>query len=114
MSDHDVSEMKKIFSYTEAAALLPEIKRQTQAAFERVEALKIGLDGSRAAETRHEIDQIITEWAQAILDQGIDVKGLWLVDFDNGSGYYCWRHPEPGLHFFHSYEDGFRGRIPIQ
>jgi hypothetical protein len=46
--------------------------------------------------------------------RGVEVKGLWLIDFDNGSGYYCWRHPEPGLHFFHSYEDGFSGRVPIQ
>ena len=45
---------------------------------------------------------------------GIEVKGLWLIDFDSGAGYYCWRHPETGLHFFHSYEDGFRGRMPIQ
>jgi hypothetical protein len=36
------------------------------------------------------------------------------VDFDNGSGYYCWRHPEAGLEWFHSYEEGFGGRIRIQ
>ena len=45
---------------------------------------------------------------------GADVKGLWLVDFDNGSGYYCWQYPEDGLDHFHSYEEGFAGRIRSQ
>ena len=45
---------------------------------------------------------------------GLDVKGLWLVDFDNGSGYYCWRWPETELAYFHGYEEGFAGRVRIQ
>jgi hypothetical protein len=45
---------------------------------------------------------------------GADVKGLWLVDFDNGSGYYCWRWPEPELAHFHGYDEGFSGRVRIQ
>jgi hypothetical protein len=48
------------------------------------------------------------------MEMGIEVKGLWLIDFDNGSGYYCWRYPEESLQFYHSYEDGFRGRMRIQ
>ena len=39
------------------------------------------------------------------MNLGIDVKGLWLIDFDNGSGYYCWHYPEEGLQFFHTYEE---------
>lgn len=45
---------------------------------------------------------------------GLDIKGLWLVDFDNGSGYYCWKHPEPSLDYYHTYEEGFGGRVRIQ
>ncbi len=45
---------------------------------------------------------------------GVEVKGLWLVDFDNGSGYYCWRWPERELAFFHGYDEGFAGRTRIQ
>jgi len=114
MSDSHVSEKKKIFSYAEAVALLPEVQRLTQAAYDRVETLKAGLDGARAADVHRQIDQAIGDWARAVIERGIEVKGLWLVDFDSGSGYYCWRHPEPGLHFFHSYEEGFGGRMPIQ
>jgi len=45
---------------------------------------------------------------------GLEVKGLWLVDFDNGSGYFCWTWPEEGLEYFHGYEEGFEGRTRIQ
>jgi hypothetical protein len=95
-----------VFSYTEAAALLPEVRRLTEDAYRRVEAL--------GAEPGPQADALITEWAQSLVEQGLEVKGLWLVDFDNGSGYYCWQYPEPALRYFHSYEDGFKGRMPIQ
>ena len=36
------------------------------------------------------------------------------MDFDNGSGYYCWRYPEQRLEFYHSYDEGFGGRMRIQ
>ena len=45
---------------------------------------------------------------------GVEVKGLWRVDFDNGSGYYCWQWPEEQLEYFHDYEEGFEGRSRIQ
>jgi hypothetical protein len=113
MSNSHLSEKKKIFSYAEAVSLLPEVQRLTRDAAMRVEALKVG-NGTPATDLNREIDQVVNDWASTLQERGIEVKGLWLVDFDNGSGYYCWRHPEPGLHFFHSYEDGFGGRIPIQ
>jgi hypothetical protein len=105
MPERDNSE-KKIFSYAEAVALLPEVRRLTEEAYQAVQALP--------PQAQQEADRIVSAWAYSMLERGIEVKGLWLIDFDNGSGYYCWRHPEPGLHFFHSYEEGFGGRVPIQ
>jgi hypothetical protein len=99
-------EAKRIFSYTEASAMLPEIRRVTEEVNRRIEEL--------GPEPGPRGDALITEWAQALVAQGLEVKGLWLVDFDNGSGYYCWKYPEPALQFFHSYEEGFGGRMPIQ
>ena len=52
-------------------------------------------------------------WATSLTDLGIEVKGLWLIDFDCGSGYYCWKYPEPALQFFHGYEEGFSGRVQL-
>jgi hypothetical protein len=105
-----VTEVKKVFSYDEAAALLPAVREATDGAFRRVESLA----ASAEPKAREQADAIVQEWARGMLARGLEVKGLWLVDFDNGSGYYCWRYPEPGLQFYHSYEDGFGGRMRIQ
>jgi Uncharacterized conserved protein (DUF2203) len=99
-------QLKRVFSYAEAVGLLPEVQRVTDDAYRRVDAL--GPWPGAAAEP------VIAEWAESLMALGLEIKGLWLVDFDNGSGYYCWRYPEPALRFFHSYEDGFGGRMPIQ
>jgi hypothetical protein len=105
-----VARARKVFSYEEAAALLPAVREETDGAVRRVESLA----ASAATRARAEADAIVQDWARGMLARGLEVKGLWLVDFDNGSGYYCWRYPEPGLQFYHSYEDGFGGRMRIQ
>ena len=97
---------KKIFSYEEAAALLPDVQRLTEEAVERVDLL------SEAAVDEYQ--NVVEEWAARVMSLGIEVKGLWLIDFDNGSGYYCWQWPEPSLQFFHGYEEGFGGRVMLQ
>ena len=99
---------RKIFTYEEAAALLPEARRITTDAVTAVESLPES--ESAVAES----ERIITDWAGAIIELGIEVKGLWLIDFDNGSGYYCWQHPESSLQHFHGYEEGFGGRVKLQ
>lgn len=96
---------KRIFSYEQAAALLPEVARITSEAVDRIEQVM--------TEEPAEYERIVTEWAESILDLGVEVKGLWLVDFDSGGGYYCWQHPEPALEYFHGYEEGFGGRVKL-
>ena len=102
---------KTLFSYDEAAALLPEVRRLTEEAYLAVEELTEH-EPDRDAEAR--LNDLVGGWAEAMMQRGLEVKGLWLVDFDNGSGYYCWRYPEAGLLFYHSHEEGFRGRMRIQ
>jgi hypothetical protein len=99
--------VKKIFTYEDAAALLPEVQRLTRGAVDEVESLP----GDAVQEAGQ---QIVAKWAEQVLQLGIEVKGLWLVDFDNGSGYYCWRYPEESLQYYHGYEDGFGGRVKLQ
>ncbi len=99
---------RKVFTYEEAAALLPEAQRITAEAFAEVESLP------ESESAIVESERIITDWAGAIIELGIEVKGLWLIDFDNGSGYYCWKHPEPSLQYFHGYEEGIAGRMRLQ
>lgn len=107
---------RKVFSYGEAVAMLPEVRRMTEDALEQVTTLTTQADeaGAPRQEIEEAVGEVIRDWAQAMTSMGLEVKGLWLVDWDNGSGYYCWKHPEDGLHYFHSYEEGFRGRMRIQ
>lgn len=105
---------KRTFTYEEAIALLPEAQRITELAVEEVEDLvRTATTSERAEAIGEDYQLIVTRWADEIQSLGIDVKGLWLIDFDNGSGYYCWRHPEPSLQYFHGYEEGFGGRVQL-
>ena len=64
--------------------------------------------------SENERQGVVGEWARVILSLGAEIKGLWLVDFDSGAGYYCWKYPEAALEYFHGYEEGFAGRLPLQ
>jgi hypothetical protein len=99
---------KKIFTYEDASALLPEVQRLTKAAVDRASEL------ADDTATTEDYQRIVQEWANEVMSLGIDVKGLWLVDFDNGSGYYCWQWPEESLQYFHGYDEGFQGRVKLQ
>lgn len=101
------------FTYAEARALVPEVRRLTASAHAAVDALQARLGGPDDAEIQQHIEREVQGWAQALSALGIEIKGLWLADFDSGAGYYCWRWPEPDLQYYHSYEEGFGGRVRV-
>jgi hypothetical protein len=108
-----------IFSLDDARALLPKVKRLTAEAVVRAEALAGELQRVPEQDPAHAqlsaaLQDIVNGWTEAIRALGVEVKGLWLVDFDNGEGYYCWKHPEDTVAHYHGYEEGFAGRISIQ
>jgi hypothetical protein len=45
---------------------------------------------------------------------GLMVKGLWLVDFDTGDGYLCWKFPELKIGQYHGYHEGYTARRPLR
>ncbi|MBI2212305.1 MAG: DUF2203 domain-containing protein [Acidobacteria bacterium] len=108
---------KKTFTYEEALEAFPAVREITGEAVARVTA---ALD-TKSFESVEEIpDELITEynsivaeWTDAMTTRGLEVKGLWLVDFDSGSGYYCWRYPETALDHYHGYDEGFAGRVKL-
>lgn len=111
--------MKKTFTLDRARELLPEVKRVTVDAAIRVARLAEEMHGLEAeddlrlVELDRRVRKIVVAWVAAIEKLGAETKGLWLVDFDSGDGYYCWQYPEEHLEYFHTYTAGFAGREPI-
>jgi regulator of sirC expression with transglutaminase-like and TPR domain len=102
---HGPEPPRRVFTLDEARALFPQVRRITNAAVEKFEEL--------AEELESERQELAERWAREVRALGVEVKGLWLVDFDSGAGYYCWKYPEPGLDHFHGYEEGFTGRLKL-
>ncbi len=96
---------RRTFTLDQARALLPRVQERTAEAVTRFGQLAGDQDEAR--------ESVVRDWAEEMLSLGIEVKGIWLVDFDSGAGYYCWKYPEPSLNHFHGYEEGFAGRLPL-
>lgn len=115
--DAGMSAGKRVFSYEEARELVPAVRRRTKDALAAL-AATTGGDAQDAREAQDRLEregaEILGAWARDIEALGIEVKGPWLVDFDSGAGYYCWKWPEESLEFFHGYDEGFAGRVRIQ
>ena len=97
---------RKVFTLEEARALLPQVRELTSEAVSRYTSLPDELEDER--------ESIVQDWVRQVRSLGLEIKGLWLVDFDSGAGYYCWKYPEPAIDHFHGYEEGFGGRLPLQ
>jgi hypothetical protein len=111
---------KRTFTLKEANELLPIIYRLTETAHKEVRSLMNRLDAIKGRnlsiekELEQQINQTVEKWQKKISLLGAAAKGLWLADFDNGEGYYCWKYPENKVTFFHGYNDGFSGRKRIE
>jgi hypothetical protein len=110
---------RPIFSLQEARELLPHVKHVTADAVRRAESLASQLNGLAEDDPDHvsltaALREVVNGWAADVRSLGLEAKGLWLVDFDNGEGYYCWCYPEESISHYHGYDDGFAGRVTIQ
>jgi hypothetical protein len=109
---------RRIFSLEEAGRVLPRVQALTSEAVAHVEALVArgrasADDDPGRARLNADIEETVRRWTGAIEALGLEAKGLWLVDFDNGEGYYCWCYPEETIAHFHGYDEGFAGRMKI-
>jgi hypothetical protein len=102
--------VKRTFTFDEARKLLPAVRERTRRAIGKIEAL----EGGGAEPEGPEATGVFVAWVREMEELGIEVKGPWLVDFDSGDGYWCWRWPEEALDYYHGYEQGFAGRVRIQ
>ena len=102
--------MSFLFSNTKPTPQRPAATNGTDAAGPDVEGLPADARRQRIGD---ELNHVVACWTERIGELGLEAKGLWLVDFDNGSGYYCWRYPEDAVSHFHDYDGGFAGRMRI-
>ncbi|MCR9143093.1 MAG: DUF2203 domain-containing protein [bacterium] len=109
---------RNLWTLEEARRVLPRVIEATvracEEAAEVVGELEAGILPENLQEEKEDrLGEIVSRWTEAIIRMGADVKGLWLVDFDHGSGYYCWKLGESDIIYEHSYEAGFAGRRRI-
>jgi hypothetical protein len=114
-----MADQPRSWSLAAAREIAVEVRRITAGAVAAVEALEarreeVARDTARRTALERELAQAVSAWVRAMEALGVEVKGRWLVDFDNGTGYYCWRWPETNLGYFHGYEEGFEERVRIQ
>ena len=122
---------QSIFTLKQANALFPIVYRITQRYVKRMEGVLKQLDGVSSDQTSQIIDlelekkALIRSWTSKMKKLGVKpccqlliekncLKCCWVVEFDAGDGYFCWKYPEPEIGFWHRYFDGNTGRIPIE
>lgn len=107
---------KKIFTLEEANTLLPLVIKLTEESNRQVKKLINQLEAfpdkknEKALLLEEKVNKLIELWQNKIEKLGLRPKGLWLCDFDNGAGYFCWKYPESKISFYHGYNEGFSGR----
>ncbi|NUN12402.1 MAG: DUF2203 family protein [Myxococcales bacterium] len=109
---------RRTFTLQEARKYLPVVRRITENARERYNSVVFQLSTSAVDSAtwvclEEEATSLVRGWADSIGRLGCSAQGLWTVDFDCGSGYYCWRLGESDVEHFHGYDDGFRDRVRI-
>lgn len=109
----------RTFTYQEAQRLLPIVYKITESVFyqvktliQRAEVIR-GVSSEQASKIETDIQKLVDGWYDKMTKLGAKPKGLWLADFDNGKGYFCWKFPETELLHCHGYNDGFTGRKKI-
>ena len=108
-----------VFSLEEARSILPVVRRITTECSAKVELLIARLETLQLNQTdticalEKQVNDLIQTWNDKIRKLGAEPRGLWVVDFNSGEGYYCWKHPEIDILYWHSYEDGYSGRKPL-
>ncbi len=109
---------RKIWTLQEAKKIFPKIYKITEEYYNKVQLLQKALENVLPENQQEQIEEDIQKniqlWAFEMYELKVEVKGLWLVDFDNGNGYYCWKYNEPDILYEHDYISGFKGRKLIK
>lgn len=97
---------RRTFTHDEACTLLPIVKRITDRAAARFDEIREQLQWTPAEEPlgkrlQQDLDGVVRRWAVKVSQLGCEARGIWLVDFDAGNGWFSWRYGDDELVFFH-------------
>lgn len=100
---------RRKFSKDEAEGLLPVVRRITEKVAGEVSELQEQIRFVPHSEPLYkrlysQIDLAVRRWAIKISKLGCEPRGVWLVDFDAGDGWFTWRLGDESVAFFHSHE----------
>jgi hypothetical protein len=116
----EINRKREVFTLGEAQRLLPIIMRMTEEYTRQFNHTLAELE--RLEENNHEkrnelesqAKELVALWSDKVSKLGAYPNGLWVVDFDSGDGYYCWKYPEAKVDYWHPYDAGFSGRRQIR
>ena len=105
----------RYFTLDEAKSLFPVVRRITEQSYRELQPVKAQLENLVTTDPRVKLiekkyERIVKTWVSKMERLGLVVKGLWLVDFDTGDGYLCWKYPELKIAYYHDYTYGISGR----
>lgn len=110
---------RRVFSLEEAQSVISIINKITKGYSQQVDALIRQMDvlgashDEKVIQLEQQVNELVEQWQSKIEKLGGLTRGLWLADFDSGKGYYCWKYPEERVEYWHSYSDGFSGRVRL-
>ncbi|MCB1197844.1 MAG: DUF2203 family protein [Bdellovibrionota bacterium] len=117
--DQNITFIKRAKKFTLAGArqFISRIEGITFVAFARAQPLFEELkkpEGIRdKKEVTQELHEIVTLWSEQIMYFGAMTRGLWMVDFDTGEGFYTWVYGEADITSYRTYDQSFEQRTPI-
>ena len=109
----------RAFTLAEAREIFPLVRRITAASHRELEPLRrllatLSPHTAGLYEAEEQYERVVKTWVGKMERLGVVVKGLWLVDFDTGDGYLCWRFPELKLGHYHGYDEDYSNRRPLR
>ena len=114
----EIGQTSKLFNLDEAQEHFPLVqtitsKHQIQLApIQSRLNLMLSNDPRRAA-IEVEYEKVVSMWMHKIQQLGATVQGLWVVEFNVGEGYLCWRYPELSLNYIRLKGQIFSSRIKL-
>ena len=108
----------RLFSLEEAQVIIPTLREYTLECIAKLAEIEMAYsDDDILPETlilkQEEIELCLARWHDRVILEGAYPKGLFLIDFDHGSGYWCWRYPEETVKHEHGYNEGYSSRVKI-